>query len=46
MGREGRVVLVALIQSVVGADDEDFSPLDEASRKEAGEHADENLLEE
>lgn len=46
MGREGRVVLVALIQSVVRADDKDLAPLDEAGRKEAGEHADENFLEE
>ena len=46
MGREGRVMLVALIQSVVRANDEDLAPLDEAGRKEAGEHADENLLQE
>jgi hypothetical protein len=38
------VVLVALIKSVVRADDENLSPLDETSRNEAGEHADENLL--
>jgi hypothetical protein len=45
-GRDGRAMLVTLVQSVVRSDDENFSPLDKTSRKEAGDHADEYFLDE
>ena len=39
-------VLVALVQGVVGPFNEDSCPFDEAGRKESGEGADEDFLEE
>jgi hypothetical protein len=39
-------MLVTLVQRIVGANDENLSPLDETSREEAGDHADEDFLEE
>ncbi|HXP34947.1 MAG TPA: hypothetical protein VN827_05315 [Chthoniobacterales bacterium] len=43
---EDRAVLVAFIQGVVGALDENPCPFDEAGGKETGEGADEDFLEE
>ena len=40
----GRGVLVALVQSVVSAFDEYFSPLDEAGGQETGDHANDDFL--
>ena len=39
-----RGMLVALIQSIVSAFDEYFSPLDEAGRQEPSDHANDDLL--
>jgi FixJ family two-component response regulator len=39
-------VLVALVQSVISAFDEDFAPLNETSSEESGNQADNDLLQE
>src|ERR1044072_3975766 len=39
-----RRVLVALVQGVISAFDEDFSPLNEAGRQETGDRADNDFL--
>lgn len=41
-GRRG--MLVTFVQSIVSARDEYFSPLDEAGREEARDHAEHNFL--
>ena len=39
-------MLIAVVQSVISAFDEDFAPLNEASSEKAGNQADDDLLEE
>ena len=39
-----RGMLVALVQSIVSAFDEYFSPFDEAGREEASDHANDDFL--
>jgi hypothetical protein len=45
-GIEHRAVLVALVQSVIGAFDKDLGPFNERGGKKSGESADQDFLEE